>query len=78
MKLRTTSIGLPKTHARIARKHVEAREVTRPLTMPVSVLGDFMLTYLAFEHDQRTPRATIVGVDYGKPGDYGSCVTVRR
>lgn len=59
MKLRTTSIGLPKTHARIARKHVEARDITRPFTMPVSGLGDLMLTYVSWEHDQRAPKAEV-------------------
>lgn len=72
MRIRTTSIGLPKTYARITRKRRGSAglfcPLSRPLSKPVSVLGEFMLGLLTHEHEKRNPTTVVMSADYGPGG----------
>ena len=66
MKIRTVTVGLPGTYLLCWRKPGNPRsddtglhappESWRPHSKPVSVLGEFMLSYLAFDNDQRAEK----------------------
>lgn len=67
MKIRTTSIGLPKTYARCKAKVRRAALIGEripaewePRRKPVSVLGGFMLGLLTHEHEKRNPTTEVM------------------